>query len=77
LISKPIEGPDSKVRTVPSEVEDKALPAANECRSGKPNIGVRRKDRAMGVRRPVKAMQRDSGRRAVKVSSEVEAPPDI
>ena len=49
------------MRIVPRDVDDRAAPAAKEWMRGKPNAGVRMKERAMGVSRPVRATQMDRG----------------
>jgi hypothetical protein len=75
LTSKPTLELTRRVSTVPREVEESAAPAAKEWRRGKDASGVRMKLSAMGVRSPVRATHVDSGRSAVRVESDVDAPP--
>lgn len=74
-ISSPIVGAANRVSTVPSDVDERAEPAANAWRRGNENMGVKRNERAMGVRRPVSAIPVERGKRAVKVDNEVVQPP--
>jgi hypothetical protein len=75
LRSNPMEEGLSTARTVPSEVDDRADPAAKAWTKLNEHIGTRTKDMAMGQSRPVRAMHVYSGRRAVRVEMEELIPP--
>jgi hypothetical protein len=73
----PTEGLLNIASVVPKEVELRAAPAEKAWRRGKEKNGVRRKERAMGARMPVRAMERERGRTEVRVGREVVVPPVI
>jgi hypothetical protein len=73
--SKPSEVGWRTARVVPRDVEARAEPAANACRGEAPRRGTRTKERARGRAMPVRAIRRETGRRGMRVGSEVVRPP--